>query len=120
MAAMATGGQETVRLLEQTIEALSVFDADRLEWLALEATAFAARRKTFRSEELKSDAQTVAKDPQQIAGTIHVAALKNTLCELLRTTDANLRLLRQLREMRVMGLADDAYGHPSGGARWVR
>jgi hypothetical protein len=81
-------------LLEQTLDALSCFDAERLEELAAQA------------------------EDMPVARPIEVRALRNTLCELLRSTDANLRLLRELRTLRVTGLRSDEYG--CGDVRWVR
>lgn len=122
VAAIPSVNEAAIPLLQQTIAALSVFDADRLESLAFETEAFAERYRAARAGDLNRCEQfdEDAKKSQEKAGTIHARALKNTLCELLRTTDANLRLLRQLRDMRVTGLAIDDYSSAAGGPRWVR
>jgi len=88
-------------LLENAVEALSVLDADRLEGLCAEAEALVANHRE-----------------EAIRSAVEARALKRTLFELLRTTDANLRLLRELRDLRVTGLRSDDV--PDGGMRWVR
>jgi hypothetical protein len=90
-------------VLEETIEALSVFDADRLEELCTEAEALLANR---------SEAS--------VRSAVDARALQRTLMELLRTTDANLRVLRELRELRVRGLRSSDNEALTGAPRWVR
>jgi hypothetical protein len=87
-------------LLRETISALSVLDGARLEQLCGEAEVLA---------------QTSPQEP--VRDAVEVRALQQTLMELLRTTDANLRLLRELRALRVSGVGSDA---EPGGVRWVR
>lgn len=87
-------------IVRETISALSVLDAQRLLQLCDEAEALA-----------RTKSRTAPRDG------VEVRALQNTLLELMRTTDANLRLLRELRALRVRGVGSDA---TPGGVRWVR
>ncbi|MDE1161725.1 MAG: hypothetical protein PW792_07230 [Acidobacteriaceae bacterium] len=88
-------------LLQSSIDALSRLDAEKLEELCSEAETLVAEHRE-----------------ESLQGAVEARALKRTLFELLRTTDENLRLLRELRGMRVQGVAsDDA---PNGGPQWVR
>lgn len=93
--------------LRETIGALSVLDADKLEQLCTHAEALVANR---------SEAT--------VRSAVDARALQRTLLELLRTTDANLRLLRELRDLRVIGLRSSENealtGSPTGAVRWVR
>ncbi|MFC6644308.1 hypothetical protein ACFQBQ_01615 [Granulicella cerasi] len=88
-------------LLQQSITALGQMDAERLEALCEQA------------EDLRS--QTSGAGDLPVA---EVSALKQTLFELLRTTDENLRVLRELRGLRASGLSGDA--SQDGELRWVR
>lgn len=83
-------------VLRETIEALGRMDVDRLESLADQAERISEAEKQ--------------------RSTIELAALRETLVELLRTTDENLRLLRGLHHARLDGLAMDAR---RGGAEWA-
>jgi hypothetical protein len=86
-------------LLREAIGALSVLDAVRLE------------RLCERAEELARET------PGPVRDAVEARALQPTLMELLRTTDANLRLLRELRSLRVSGIGSDA---EPGAVPWVR
>jgi len=83
-------------LLESTIEALSVMDAERLEQLAEEAEA------------LRSRCATISERP------LELKAMRQTLQGLLRTTEGNLRVLYGLR-----GLSPRELGMDEG-LRWER
>lgn len=92
--------EETLR---ESIDALSVLDADRLEQLCTEAEALVANRRE-----------------ECVRSAVDARALQRTLMELLRTTDANLRVLRELRELRVHGLREGRDEALTGAPRWVR
>ena len=83
-------------MLRDTIDALGRLDVERLESLADQAERISEAEKQ--------------------RSTIELAALCETLVELLRTTDENLRLLRGLHHARLSGLAMDPR---SGGAEWA-
>jgi hypothetical protein len=94
-------------MLRETVDALSVLDAGRLEKICAEAEALVAEgRSEVRQQELR--------------GAMEARALQRTLIELLRSTDANLRLLRELRGLRVNGIRKDDDTGLAGGDRWVR
>lgn len=86
-------------LLGETVDALSRLDAKRLERLASQAETVSL---PISCSERK---------------TVEVRALRNTLLELLRTTDENLRLLRGLQRTRVAGLGE-ASAPMYGGSPW--
>jgi len=90
-------------LLRETVDALSALDAEKLEELCAEAEALVAHRPE-----------------QSVQGAVEARALKQTLFELLRTTDENLRLLRELRGLRGKGLRREENEGLTGAARWVR
>ncbi len=66
-------------LLQETLDALRVLDAERLERLAEEAEALQARCAAITERPLE------------------LRALRKTLLEVLRSTEGNLRVLRGLR-----------------------
>ena len=70
-------------LLRSTLDALSTLDANRLERLGDEAEVLANES-----------------GPLSLREHENARVLQHTLAELLRNTDANLRLLRELRETR--------------------
>lgn len=83
-------------LLRETIAALSVLDAERLESTCAQAERMA--------------------EAKQAAPAGSTRALQHTLAQLLASTDANLRLLRELQR-RGPGTGEN---DGPGGMRWVR
>ena len=88
-------------LLRNTIDALARLDAERLEALAAEAERCSG---TSASAGLRL--------------TVEVRALRDSLLEVLRTTDENRRLLRGLHQAQLRGLAAQADVPSCGGVAW--
>lgn len=89
-------------VLHGTIAGLSMLDVQKLESHCAEAEALLGNSH-------------VASQPNA-----ETAALRNTLRELLDSTDANLRLLRELRALRARGRRNlDDTGFEVG-SRWAR
>lgn len=87
-------------LLQQAVDALGGLDAERLEQLCGEVEALVRDRRE-----------------ECVQAAVETRALRRTLFELLRTTDSNLRLLRELRDLRIRSLEVEG---KLGDQRWVR
>lgn len=88
------------RVLGEAIDALSHMDAARLEDLAASASALAAA------------------DAGVFPPSRRTANLQHTLAELLRNSKGNIRLLSELRLVRVAGSGE--WSATAGEAAWVR
>lgn len=96
----AANSHPVATLLESTIDALSVWDTERLEQLVEEAEA------------LRSRCAAISERP------LELRAMRQTLHDLLRSTEGNLRVLNGLRGLRSRGLDQDRGGYEE--FRWLR
>jgi hypothetical protein len=91
---------DLTKTLQSTIDALSLLDVSKLEQLCDEAEALVG------SHRVESE-----------RGAFETRALQRTLLELLRSTDENLRVLRELRLRRMRSDDNMSLG---GSDRWAR